>query len=97
MADHNKKKPDKRKSGIDTVAAAVTGAIVGAGVAVAGAVALKDKKNREKVKQVLNNVKDQAVGYMEKMQKDVKSKKGGVENKLDDGQKEVKKVTSSTK
>jgi gas vesicle protein len=97
MADHNKKKPDKRKSGIDPVAAAVTGAIVGAGVAVAGAVALKDKKNREKVKQVLNNVKDQAVGYMEKMQKDVKSKKSGVENKLDDGQKEVKKVTSSTK
>jgi hypothetical protein len=91
------KKQDKRKSGIDPVAAAVTGAIVGAGVAVAGAVALKDKKNRENVKQVLNNVKDQAVGYMEKMQNDVKSKKGSVENKLDDGQKEVKKVTSSTK
>lgn len=97
MTNPNQEKQNEKKSGFNPVVAAVTGVVVGAGVAVAGIVALKDKKNREKVKQVLTNVKDQAVGYMEKIQKKVKDKKGNVEKKLADGQKEVKKVATSVK
>lgn len=64
---NNQKDQVKRKSGFNPVAAAVTGAIVGAGIAIAGTVALENKNNREKIKQVFSDVKDQAVGYMKKM------------------------------
>lgn len=55
----NSKKQDEVKSGISPIAAAVTGAVIGAGIAVAGAVALKDEKNRDKVNEVLGNIKEQ--------------------------------------
>lgn len=85
MTAQNHKKQNKTKSGFNPVVAAVTGAIVGAGVAIAGAVALKDKKNRKEVEQVFTNLKDQAVGYIEKIQNKVKNKKDNpVEKKLND-------------
>lgn len=62
----------KKKRSKFSVVAGITGAIVGAGAAVAGAVALKDKKNRDKVKKAFTNVKNQAIGYVKKMQKEVK-------------------------
>lgn len=97
MTNHNHKKYDEDKIGINSVVAAVTGVVVGAGVAIAGAVALKDKKSREKVKKVLNNVKDQAIGYMENMQKQAEDKKDEVEEKLVEGKEKVKKVTNVAK
>lgn len=75
MANNKKNQQDQEKGGVNPVVAAVTGAVVGAGVAVA----LKDKKNREKVKEVLTNVKNQAIGYMEDMQQQSQAKKGKVE------------------
>ncbi len=75
MTDSNKRKQDDGNGGINPIAAAITGAVVGAGVAVAGMVALKDEKNREKVKEVLTDVKDQAVGIIEDMQKQGQDKK----------------------
>ncbi len=62
MSVHSKQNEDK--GGINPVVAMATGAIVGAGVAVAGAVALSDKKNRDKVKVVLSNVTDRVKHYM---------------------------------
>lgn len=91
----NQKKQDQGKGGISPVVAAVTGAVVG--VAVAGALALKDEKNREKVKEVFTNVKDQAIEYMEDMQKEIKDKKGKVEKKLAEDKEKVGKITSSVK
>lgn len=69
--NHNQKKQDAKKGGLNPIVAAVTGVIVGASIVTA----LRDKKNREKVKQTLTNVRDQAVGYIEKIQKEVKKKK----------------------
>lgn len=92
MTDQNQKKQNEGKGGVNPVVAVVTGAIVGAGVAVAGAVALNDKKNREKVKKVLTNAKDQAVEYVEKMQKEMKEEKGIVEKELSKGKKKAKKA-----
>ena len=94
MNTHNKQNEDTTKNGVNPVVVAVTGAIVGAGVAVAGAIALKDKKNREKVKEILSNVKDHTMGYMEDMKKQVEDKKGEVEEALTEGKKEIKKVAS---
>ncbi|HSA83647.1 MAG TPA: hypothetical protein VLF20_02055 [Patescibacteria group bacterium] len=85
-------KQDEKKGGINPVVAAVTGAIVGAGVVVAGANALKNDKNRKKVKEVLSNVKDQAIEYIEDMQKQAQDKKGEVKEKLAGAKKEVKKT-----
>lgn len=74
----------KESGGISPVVMAVTGAVIGAGIAVAGvgAVALKDEKNRQKVKEVLDSAKDQAVDYIEDVQKQVHDKKIAVEKAL---------------
>jgi uncharacterized membrane protein YgaE (UPF0421/DUF939 family) len=96
MTNQNQKKQDKRKGSVNSVVAGVTGAVIGAGIAVAGAaVVLNDKKNREKVKKVLTNVKKQAIDYMEGVQKQAQDKKGEVEEKLVEGKEKVKKEVNS--
>ena len=69
---------NKNKSAL----AGVAGAAIVAGVAVASAFVLKDKKNREKVKKVLTNAKDKAVDYMDDMQKGTDKKEKEIEKKL---------------
>jgi len=65
----------KEKNRINPLFAAITGAVVGAGVTVASIFTFKDKKNRQKVKKVLINVKDQAEKYVEKIEEKVVVKK----------------------
>lgn len=65
---------NKKQNGISPIVAAVTGVVVGAGIAVAGAVALSDEKNREKVKEALTNAKDKTISYVEDVQKQAKDK-----------------------
>ena len=59
------------------VVAAVTGAIAGAGVAIAGAIALTDEKNRKKVDESIAKVVE---------------KKDEVEKKIAQGKVKVKKI-----
>jgi gas vesicle protein len=80
------------KQEISPLVAAVTGAVIGVGVAVGGAVALSDKKNREKVKKALGDVKDQAMSYMEGMQKKNDGKKEMAKERHTSGKKEVKQL-----
>lgn len=70
MTDKNEQK------GMSPVKAAIAGAIIGAGVAAAGVVALQDEKKRKKVKAALGSVKDQAVEYLENVQENPDTKKG---------------------
>lgn len=86
-----------KKSEFNSTAAIVTGAVVGVGVAVAGLVALKDEKNRKKVRDVLTNVKNQATDYIDDMQKQAQVRKSGVEKKLASGKETVEKATNSAK
>lgn len=78
------KKQTEVHGGMNPVVMAVTGAVIGAGIAVAGvgAVALKDEKNRQKVKEALGSAKDQAVDYIEDVQKQIHDKKVAVEKAL---------------
>lgn len=92
----DQKKQDSQNR-FNQVAAAVTGAVVGAGVGIAGAVVLGDKKNREKISNVLNNVKDQAVDYVEGMQKQAEVKKVEIEKEFKKDKKIAQKVVSSAK
>ena len=71
---------NKNQNTVNPIVAGIAGAVAG-GVAVASAIAMSDKKNQKKVKDVLTNVKDQAVDYMESMQAKAKD--------------QVKKMTSS--
>jgi hypothetical protein len=87
----------KQQKGFNSAAAIVTGAVVGVGVAVAGIVALKDEKNRKKVRDVLTNVKNQATDYMEDMQKNIQDKKKEVEGKLEVGKEKAEKVEKIVK
>lgn len=86
-----------QNNSISPMVAAVAGAVVGAGVAVAGTMILEDKKNREKIRKVFNNAKNQAINYVENMQKQVKDKKDEVEEKFTEGNKKVKRITKSVK
>lgn len=87
-----------KKSGINPTAAAITGAIVGAGIAIAGTMALENKENRKKIKKAFNSAKDQAAEYVEKIKEEVRDRKDDIEKKFTNGQKEVKKaIIGSTK
>lgn len=97
MADQSQQKKVKVTAGVNPVIAAVTGVVVGASVAIAGAVALNDEKNRQKVKKILVDVKDQVIGHVEDMKNQEQDKKGGVEEKIAVSKEKVKNAADSAK
>lgn len=76
---------DQKNSGVNQVAVAVAGAVVGAGLAVAGVV-LSDEKNRQKVKDFAND-----------LQKQAEIKKAELEKKISKDKEIVRKVVNSAK
>ena len=97
MKDFLKKKQGEGKTALNPLAAGVAGAVIGAGVVAAGTAVFRNKKNREKVKGILVNAKGQAIEYIEDLRNSTKSKKKNVKEKLVNGKKEVKKISSSAK
>lgn len=93
----NKQNTKQTNGSISPVAAAITGAVVGAGMAVAGAMIMKDEKNREKVKDMLDNAKGQATKHLEKMHNSANGKKAEIESKAVEGKKTIKKEVTKTK
>lgn len=91
MTDQNDK---NQHTGVNPAAAAATGAVVGAGLAVAGVVALKDKHNREKVKEAFSMVKDQAVEYVQKVAND---KKDDIKHGIAQGKHTMNAIKSTAK
>lgn len=93
----NKQKREINKGGVNPVVAAVTGAIVGAGV-VAGAVVLSDQKNRDKIKEVVTNAKEQATEKFQEVQKDTQEKiaegKKDAQEKFTEGKKDAKEMAN---
>ncbi|MCX6731261.1 MAG: hypothetical protein NTZ55_05420 [Candidatus Roizmanbacteria bacterium] len=85
MKDQTQIKQADRKVGINPVIVAVAGAVVGAGIAVAGVV-LSDEKNREKIKETAGNLKKQA-----------EDKKREIEKRILEDKKKVKMVVASAK
>lgn len=95
MTDSKRKKQDKGSGGVSTVAAAVTGIAVGAGVAVAGAIALSNKKNQEKLKGFVRGIQKQVGSKKEEIEKEVAKGKEKLTKTADtvlDAKKEVKKT-----
>lgn len=73
MLNTNQKKQGDNKNTIDPVVAGIAKAVAIAGVAVA--IALKDKKTREKIKKSFISIKDQAIDYVKTLE--IETKKGG--------------------
>lgn len=82
MTNSNRVLKNKENEGVNPIVAAITGAIIGATVGVIGALALKNEKNRGKVREILTNIKNQTVGYMEGMKKEVQGKKSEIKEKI---------------
>jgi len=72
MTNQIQKKQVHKKSNINPVAAAVTGLIVGAGAAVAGAIVLNDKNNRQKITTAVVDANNHVQETMDKAEKKVK-------------------------
>lgn len=73
---------DKKQNHIYPVVAAVAGAVVGA-----GAVALKDKKNRKKVKKAFATVKGRAKDYIKDVQRIVNEEGEEIQEDFSDEEK----------
>lgn len=73
---------NKRKNGINPVVAGVTGAVIGASVAVAGITVLRDKGNREKVKKKFIDARKQTLDYVKGIRKQTKDKKEKIEKQF---------------
>ena len=76
----------EKQSAVSPVVAAVTGVAVGAGLATVGIMAMKNDKNKEKVKKVINTVKSKASNYLKKTEKQV-----------DEGKKKLVKTVAAAK
>jgi len=86
MKNSNSKKQARKKGKLNPLVAA--GAIIGTGVAVVGAVAMSDKKNQKKVKEMTDNIKKQ----MKVKKNEVIKKAKKVEAIIKDAADEVKKI-----
>jgi gas vesicle protein len=98
MTDPNEKK-EISETGFNPAIAAIIGATVGAGVAIAGATILADEKKRNKVKKVIDQVKTHAMDYVENLKKQTNEKKTEVKKQatktIADSKQKIKKAVDS--
>lgn len=92
----NEKKEDQ-KSGINPVAAAVTGALIGAGAIVAGAIVMNDKSNQRKVKKVVSDAKEKIKGYKDEIKDKSQEVKNDAKEKMDKVSGKVKELLEVAK
>lgn len=94
MNDQKMNKQQGAKDEVNPVVIAVAGAVVGAGVAIAGVV-LSDKKNREMIAKTVTKVKEDASHLVAQTQKQIETEKKALEKRISDDKIKVKKVVAS--
>lgn len=87
MASGNKK----------SVLAAVAGAVVGAGAVIASVIAMKDKGNQKKVKELLTSAKATVQGYKNEATNQVAESKKNIKKMANQAIEKAEKVTKSAK
>lgn len=63
---------NNKKNKCHSMAATVTGAIIGAGVVATGAAVMSNRKNQQKVKQIASDIKKQAQEKKVQVEKNIK-------------------------
>ena len=96
MKDHNMNKQGKAHGGVNPVIVAAAGAVIGAGIAVTGAM-LSDEKNREKVIKASTTIKDNMTNFVKKTQKQMEAEKKTFEKRILADRIKVEKVVASAK
>lgn len=66
---------DNKRRGANPLGAILTGAVVGAGAVIAGAVALSDKGNRKTINDAFSKAKSRMDGYLGNVQKETNKEK----------------------
>ncbi|OIP96370.1 hypothetical protein AUK40_05080 [Candidatus Wirthbacteria bacterium CG2_30_54_11] len=92
MSNHDQKKQDTGKHGINPVTAAVTGAVVGAGMVAASVLAMNDQANRAQLKGAVSKVKSRAKDVLHDVKKQAQLKRGEIEKNITAGTKDAKKA-----
>lgn len=87
MMNGNKKK----------VLAAVAGAVVGAGAVIASVIAMKDKGNQKKVKELITSAKSAFQGYKNEATNQVAESKENIKKVANQAINKAEKVTKSAK
>ena len=93
----NQKKHNEHREGMGSMVAAMTGAAVGAGIAIAGAVALKDEKNMDKIKEIMTNVKDQVSGQVDNIKKNMEQEKTEIDEQIAEGKEKADIIANTAK
>ncbi len=79
------------------VLAAVAGAVVGAGAVIASVIAMKDKGNQKKVKDLISTAKEAIQEYKAEVKDKTDKSKENIKNMASDAIKTAEKVTKSAK
>jgi len=87
-----KKIKQNKKRGVSPVATAVAGMVVGAGIAVAGAIVLSNENNQKKMKGVYNKTKNKIVDYVDNVNAKVNGQKETIKGKIDDNKNKATKT-----
>lgn len=77
--------------------AAVAGAVVGAGAVIATVIALKDRKNRQKFKDLVSTAKDLVKGYQKDASDQVRETKENIKQGMGKAITKAEKQTKSAK
>src|SRR5690349_18852184 len=82
----------KLPNNVNPIIAGVAGAVVGAGVGIAGAMALKNDQVREKAEKVVQSIGGKATEFAESVKKEASTQ---LEQKADEATEDVKKAISA--
>jgi len=96
MTNQKQNKQSEKKGNVSPVVAAVAGAVVGAGIAVAGVV-LSEEKNRNKIKDVSTKVKNDVVKNIDNIRNRAEIEKQKLEARIFKDKEKVRKVVNSAK
>jgi len=92
--EENQEKDQTKSSSLANIA---KGAMIGAGIAVAGAAVLRNEKNRAKLKTAVENAKNRVNGYLDQVDDEVDDQANELNQKIGEVKKTVKKATRGVK
>jgi gas vesicle protein len=87
----------QRSNKINPVATGIAGAVIGAGITAAAATMLRDKKNRQMLKDTLKTAGTKAIKYVEGLKMEAKKGTPKVAEKIEAVKEEIKEVKKEAK